>query len=86
MCLHRKHKVDHDLHLQITLPGQYEMSNGWYDNFACVMNKKHPLASHYDLETYLKAQHIWVSKTGFGVGVGIDPNEVQKLGWVYLLG
>ncbi len=54
----------------------------WYDTFSCVMSADHPLVEKCDLEGYLRAQHIWVSKTGFGVGVGIDPNEVQKLGWV----
>ena len=75
-------KVDMAINRFDELPLSFHQKVIWYDNFACVMNKKHPLASHYDLETYLKAQHIWVSKTGFGVGVGMDPHDVQKLGWV----
>ena len=54
----------------------------WYDTFSCVINRDNPILDQFDLERYLAGQHIWVSKTGFGVGVGVDPNEVQKLGWV----
>lgn len=50
--------------------------------FFCVMSKIYLLVSYYDLDIYFKVQYIWVSKIGFGVGVGIDLNEVQKLGWV----
>ena len=25
---------------------------------------------------------LWVSKTGMGVGVGVNPEDVQRLGWV----
>jgi DNA-binding transcriptional LysR family regulator len=40
------------------------------------------VVSKFNLNTYLSAKHVWVSKTGFGVGVGMDPQDVQKLGWV----
>ena len=79
--LQRLGKVDMAINRFDELPLSFHQKVIWYDTFSCVMSKTHPLASHYDLDTYLKAQHIWVSKTGFGVGVGIDPNEVQKLGW-----
>ena len=46
------------------------------------MSANNPLVSCFDLHNYLKASHIWVSKTGFGVGVGVNPNDVQRLGWV----
>jgi DNA-binding transcriptional LysR family regulator len=36
----------------------------------------------FSLDSYLQAQHIWVSKTGMGVGVGMNPGDVQHLGWV----
>ena len=38
----------------------------------------------FTLENYLKANHVWVSKTGMGVGVGVNPDDVQRLGWVDL--
>ena len=30
----------------------------------------------------MDARHVWVSKTGMGIGVGMDPHDVQHLGWV----
>ena len=75
-------KVDMAVNRFEELPLSFHQKVIWYDTFSCVMSKEHPLNEKFDLESYPKAQHIWVSKTGFGVGVGIDPNEVQKLGWV----
>lgn len=75
-------KVDMAVNRFEELPLSFHQKVIWYDTFSCVMSKDHPLNEKFDLDSYLQAQHIWVSKTGFGVGVGIDPNEVQKLGWV----
>jgi len=36
----------------------------------------------FDLERYLTGRHVWVSKTGMGVGVGMNPQDAQRLGWV----
>ncbi|MFC6440723.1 LysR family transcriptional regulator [Bowmanella sp. JS7-9] len=75
-------KVDMAINRFDELPLSFHQKVLWYDSFSCVMNESNPAAKDFTLDNYLKAQHIWVSKTGFGVGVGIDPNEVQKLGWV----
>jgi DNA-binding transcriptional LysR family regulator len=75
-------KVDMAINRFEELPQSFHQKVIWQDEFACVVNRKHALTSHLNLENYLKAKHIWVSKTGFGVGVGIDPKQVQKLGWV----
>ena len=75
-------KVDMAINRFDELPLSFHQKVVWYDTFSCVMSAEHPLVENFDLNGYLNAQHIWVSKTGFGVGVGIDPNEVQKLGWV----
>ena len=75
-------KVDMAINRFDELPLSFHQKVIWYDTFSCVMSSDHPLVERCDLESYLSAQHIWVSKTGFGVGVGIAPNEVQKLGWV----
>ncbi|GAA0352569.1 LysR family transcriptional regulator [Bowmanella denitrificans] len=77
-------KVDMAINRFEELPLSFHQKVIWYDSFSCVVNKQNPVVKHFTLEKYLKGQHIWVSKTGFGVGVGIDPNEVQKLGWVDL--
>jgi DNA-binding transcriptional LysR family regulator len=75
-------KVDMAINRFDELPLSFHQKVIWYDTFSCVMKSNHPKAQQFDLNAYLASQHIWVSKTGFGIGVGIDPNEVQKLGWV----
>ena len=64
------------------LPLSFHQKVVWYDTFSCAVNSGNPVIEQFNLDSYLNSKHIWVSKTGFGVGVGIDPNEVQKLGWV----
>lgn len=75
-------KVDMAINRFDELPLSFHQKVIWHDTFSCVMKSDHPKANQFDLKAYLASQHIWVSKTGFGVGVGIDPTEVQKLGWV----
>jgi DNA-binding transcriptional LysR family regulator len=75
-------KVDMAINRFEELPQSFHQKVVWYDTFSCVVNSEHPIIGHFNLTNYLNSQHIWVSKTGFGVGVGVDPNEVQKLGWV----
>ncbi len=38
--------------------------------------------THLNLKSYLDAQHIWVSKTGMGVGFGVNPDKQGGLGWI----
>lgn len=66
------------------LPGSFHSVVLWRDGFACVVNRNGDLPKKFSLGAYLKARHVWVSKTGMGVGVGIDPADVQRLGWVDL--
>lgn len=54
----------------------------WRDSFSCLLGCNNPVAWDFTLDKYLASKHVWVSKTGFGVGVGMDPQDVQKLGWV----
>lgn len=75
-------KVDMAINRFEELPLSFHQKVVWYDAFSCVVNAEHPLIDNFGKDEYLKAKHIWVSKTGFGVGVGIDPKEIQKLGWV----
>ncbi|MCV2886075.1 LysR family transcriptional regulator [Aestuariibacter sp. AA17] len=75
-------KVDMAINRFEELPLSFHQKVVWYDTFSCVLKSDHPIIGKFNLEQYLHSQHIWVSKTGFGVGVGVDPNEVQKLGWV----
>jgi DNA-binding transcriptional LysR family regulator len=75
-------KVDMAINLFDELPTSFHQKVIWHDTFSCVIRSEHPNANQFDLQHYLSSQHIWVSKTGFGVGVGIDPSEVESLGWV----
>lgn len=75
-------RVDMAINRFEELPLSFHQKVIWYDSFSCVVNSSNPIVEHFDLANYLASRHIWVSKTGFGVGVGIDPTEVQKLGWV----
>ena len=49
-----------------------------------MLSPHNPVLADFTLESYLRANHVWVSKTGMGVGVGVDPGDVQRLGWVDL--
>ena len=75
-------KVDMAINRFEELPLSFHQKVIWYDTFSCMVSAEHPCLPELDLNAYLAHKHVWVSKTGFGVGVGIDPNEVQKLGWV----
>lgn len=78
-------RVDMAINRFEELPGSFHQKTLWKDSFSCIVNKNHPiLQGHFNLQTYLDAQHIWVSKTGYGIGVGIDPSDIQRLGWVDL--
>lgn len=75
-------KVDMAINRFDELPLSFHQKTVWEDEFACVVGADNPLARNFSLAGYLAAKHVWVSKTGFGVGVGIDPQDVHNLGWV----
>ncbi|MBJ7550460.1 LysR family transcriptional regulator [Marinomonas ostreistagni] len=77
-----KGKVDLVINRFDTLPQSFHQKSVWVDRFSCLVPNDDRFDEVMSLEDYLEAQHVWVSKTGFGVGVGIQPEEVQKLGWV----
>lgn len=64
------------------MPQSFYQKTLWRDGFACLFCSSNPIRDNFNLETYLQAKHVWVSKTGMGVGVGINPADVQRLGWV----
>ena len=64
------------------LPQSFHQKDIWQDDFSCLLNADHPVLKRFTLETYLDAHHVWVSKTGMGAGVGVNPDDVQRLGWV----
>ena len=75
-------KIDMAINRFDELPQSFHQKTIWRDSFSCLLSSKNPNVAEFDLNTYLASKHIWVSKTGFGVGVGMDPKDVQKLGWV----
>ena len=77
-------KVDMVINRFDTMPQSFHQIHLWNDSFTCVLSPQNPVLKDFTLENYLKADHVWVSKTGMGVGVGVDPGDVQRLGWVDL--
>lgn len=75
-------RVDMVINRFDAMPLSFHQSTVWKDSFSCLMSVNNPIQHDFNLETYLNTQHIWVSKTGMGVGTGIDPSDSQRLGWV----
>ncbi|NQX88064.1 MAG: LysR family transcriptional regulator [Halioglobus sp.] len=75
-------KVDMVINRFDAMPQSFHQILLWQDSFTCVLSPEHPVLADFTLATYLKADHVWVSKTGMGVGVGVNPGDVQRLGWV----
>jgi DNA-binding transcriptional LysR family regulator len=64
------------------LPQSFHQRTIWKDSFSCLISHHNPIRDHFNLETYLEASHVWVSKTGMGIGVGVEPGASGHLGWV----
>jgi len=75
-------KVDMVINRFDSMPQSFHQIHLWDDTFSCILNAEHPMLEDFTLENYLAADHVWVSKTGMGVGVGVNPDDVQRLGWV----
>ena len=75
-------KIDMVINRFDSMPQSFHQIHLWNDSFTCVLSPENPVLKDFSLENYLKANHVWVSKTGMGVGVGVDPGDVQRLGWV----
>lgn len=65
-----------------TLPQAFHQVTLWRDTFSCLLSAENPIADQFTLENYLEAQHVWVSKTGMGAGMGLTPKDTKRLGWV----
>jgi DNA-binding transcriptional LysR family regulator len=63
-----------------SIPQSFYKRLVWEDSFSCLLVKGHPLTLNNNLENYLKHEHIWVSKTGIGVGTGMS--QTSDRGWV----
>lgn len=75
-------RVDMVINRFDSIPQSFHQKVLWKDSFSCLINRNHDVLKHFSLASYLDAHHVWVSKTGMGIGVGMDPDDVQRLGWV----
>ncbi len=75
-------RVDMAINRFDSLPQSFHHAPLWQDSFSCILSKTHPAVKAFTLENYLTAQHIWASKTGMGTSVGVNPEDIQQLGWV----
>lgn len=75
-------KIDMAINWFAELPQSFHKKNIWHDSFSCLVSVTNPVVKTFDLDSYAASNHVWVSKTGFGVGVGMDPKDAEKLGWV----
>ncbi|MAV73872.1 MAG: LysR family transcriptional regulator [Halieaceae bacterium MED-G27] len=75
-------KVDLVINRFDQMPQSFHQITLWQDSFSCLLSPDNPILENFTLDSYLAADHIWVSKTGMGVGVGVNPDDVQRLGWV----
>lgn len=64
------------------LPQSFHQRTIWRDSFSCLISHHNPIRHDFTLSAYLEASHVWVSKTGMGVGVGVEPADEKHLGWV----
>ena len=75
-------KIDMAINRFDDLPLSFHQKVIWSDKFVCLTHKDNPHIADWSVDAYCKNQHVWVSKTGFGVGLGIEPSDIKKLGWV----
>ena len=75
-------KVDMAINRFDHMPESFHQVTVWRDSFSCLLNRNNPAVAALDLDTYLESSHIWVSKTGIGVGFGMRPDKPSGLGWI----
>lgn len=73
-------KVDMAINRFDQMPNSFHQQTVWYDNFSCLIRRDNPALENFNLDSYIQAKHIWVSKTGMGKGVGIKPGDAQRFG------
>ena len=79
-------QVDLAINAFSTEPASFHQQVLWQDKFCVLMRmdnqKSAKKAPSITIEDYFQAKHVWVSKTGYGVSVGMTHEDVQKLRWV----
>ena len=75
-------KIDMAINRFEELPQSFHQKTVWKDTFSCIVGANNPIINDFNIANYLAAKHVWVAKTGFGVGVGMDTTNFSNLGWV----
>ena len=75
-------KIDMAINRFDRLPQSFHQATVWRDSFSCLMSSGNSALANFDMDAFLAAPHIWVSKTGMGVGRGMSQRDSQRLGWV----
>ena len=75
-------KVDMAINRFHQMPNSFHQNTVWHDNFSCVLRADNAAAKNFTLENFAAAKHVWVSKTGMGQGVGVNPRQAMRLGRV----
>ena len=75
-------KIDMAINRFDRLPQSFHQATVWRDGFSCLMSSSNPAQKQFDMDAFLAAPHIWVSKTGMGVGRGMTQRDSQRMGWV----
>lgn len=75
-------KVDMAINRFNEIPQSFHQVTLWTDGFSCVTSRDSPVSARLNLKGYLDARHVWVSKTGMGVGFGVTSEKSVSLGWV----
>ncbi|MCO4757000.1 MAG: LysR family transcriptional regulator [Oceanospirillaceae bacterium] len=65
-----------------SMPQSFHQVTLWRDSFSCLLSAENPIVDRFSLDAYLQANHVWVSKTGMGAGMGLTPKDTKRLGWV----
>ena len=68
-------KVDLAINRFNEIPQSFHQITLWSDSFSCLVNRSNPIANRFNLKTYIESRHIWVSKTGMGIGFGMNPER-----------
>ncbi len=75
-------RVDMLLNRFDEMPQSFHQLTMWEDDFSCLLSIDNPLLNQFNLDNYLLGRHVWVSKTGMGASVGMNPRDAQRVGRV----
>ena len=75
-------QVDLAINAFSTEPASFHQQVLWEDKFCILMRTDNLKKKKLSLDEYFNSKHVWVSKTGYGVSVGMTHEDVQKLRWV----